>query len=119
GFIQVRKRALGILVVAVAAIACDDGDETTPLGPLPDPLTYPVGEDGPFAVGYRTVDGSYTSPAGARELLVHVWYPTEAPAGESPSYAGLFPDDEAFSDAALARPAYDGHFPVLVHSHGH
>lgn len=112
-----RKRALGILFV-LAGVACDGGEETT-LDPLPDPLSYAVGEEGPFAVGYRTIDASYTSPAGPRELLVHIWYPTESPAGENPAYAGLFPDDAAFIDAALARPAYDGHFPVLVHSHGH
>ncbi len=116
--LESRSWVWGALWVALAA-ACGGEEAGEPLGPLPDPRTYALDGDGPFAVGYRTLEVSYTSPAGPRELLVHLWYPTEQPGGEHPVYSGLFPDEASFVDAPRARPAYDGRFPLLVHSHGH
>lgn len=87
---------------------------------MPDPLTYPVDETGPFAVGHRLIDVSYESPVtGTRTLEVNLWYPTGDTEGTPPTYSMIFDDDDVFSDASTLPPAYPGGYPVLVHSHGH
>ncbi len=98
-------------------------DADDPDVPLPEPLTWPVGEAGPYRVGYRTMQVTY-DPAGApapRTVKLHLWYPTLDETGEGARYLGLFPDDDSFVDASLAPPeaGYGDRYPVHVHSHGH
>ncbi len=118
-------------VVAADDAAAVDAFMATPVdaGPRPDaqltpptgdPLDWPVTELGPFNVGYRTAPLSYV-PRGqteAREISVHVWYPTLAVDGEHPRYEMLFRDDTAIVDAPAADPLHDGGYPLFVHSHG-
>ncbi|MBN4059038.1 hypothetical protein JYT22_00120 [Endomicrobium sp. AH-315-J14] len=88
--------------------------------PLPDPMTFAVGSDGPFNVGYRTLSTSYDSPdgKGSRKIALNLWYPSEGKSDRHPTYALIFGDPDVDTDAPLARVAYDDGFPVLVHSHG-
>jgi predicted dienelactone hydrolase len=83
-------------------------------------LDAPVDGPGPFHVGYRTIEHTYT-PTGLTEprtITLHVWYPTTASTGDTPTYHGLFLDEEAFVNAPAAPPL-DATYPVHVHSHGH
>ncbi|MSP24114.1 MAG: hypothetical protein EXR75_02900 [Myxococcales bacterium] len=115
-----------VRLVFVAALgaqtsACGGNEEPGPtLGPVPDPLSYDVAADGPFAAGYRTLTTSYESPGGlgARTLTLNIWYPSEEAGGPTPVYSKLFGDDDVYVDAPLARPAFESGAPVLVHSHG-
>lgn len=112
----VHALCLGLLV---ASTACG-GDAPPPDEPLPDPLTFPVDETGPFEVGHRLITVSYEAPVtGTRTLQVNLWYPTGDTEGSSPTYSMIFDDDDVFSDASTLPPAYSGGYPVLVHSHGH
>ena len=88
--------------------------------PTGDPLDWSVTELGPFHVGYGVMPLSYV-PRGqtvARELTVHVWYPTLDVEGRHPRYASLFPDDVAISEARPADPVHPDGYPLFVHSHG-
>jgi predicted dienelactone hydrolase len=49
---------------------------------------------------------------------VSVWYPTLDEDGDAATYLGLFRDEASFLGAAPAAPAYEGGYPVHVHSHG-
>lgn len=110
-----------------AAEALDGGAPDAPPAPdaqLPpptgDPLDWSVTELGPFGVGYRSFPLSYV-PRGqtaAREISVHVWYPTLSASGRHPSYEALFRDDVAIIDAPAADPVHPGGYPLFVHSHG-
>lgn len=76
---------------------------------------------GPFAVGYRSFDHTYT-PVGhtePRTLHVSVWYPTLLSDGPAARYSGVSVDREAILDAPLAESIYEGgSYPVHVYSHG-
>jgi hypothetical protein len=75
-------------------------------------LDAPVDGPGPFHVGYRTIEHTYT-PTGLTEprtITLHVWYPTTASTGDTPTYHGLFLDEEAFVNAPR-RPAAGRHLP--------
>jgi len=96
-----------------SAVANDDDSVAV------DPLGFAVDEPGPFHVGWRQLPTTYT-PAGATEARstdVAVWYPTEDLTGEPATYL-LGIDQDAFVDASLAPPLYDGRYPVMVYSHG-
>jgi predicted dienelactone hydrolase len=84
-------------------------------------LDYRTNAPGPFQAGYKTIKHSYKTPGleEGREILVHVWYPTEATTGDNPLYEGLFLDDQSFVDAPAAAPVAAAGYPVHVHSHGH
>jgi predicted dienelactone hydrolase len=106
----------------VALTACGGDETTAPVDePLPDPLTFPVDDTGPFNVGHRLITTSYESPAdlGTRTIELNLWYPTSDTEGPTPTYSMLFDDEDVISDASALPPAYDGGYPVLVHSHGH
>lgn len=108
----------------ICAAGCQDGDTAPPkddAGAPIDPLTYPVTEPGPFTCGHRTLEVTYTLPAGLgeRTIPVHLWYPSTVAEGEHPKYRNLFVDEVAWEDVPLAIPAWEAGMPVLVHSHGH
>jgi len=110
-----------VAVLASSLVGCNGGESTSEENtPVPDPLTFSVGEQGPFNAGYRSLDTSYESPAdkGTRSIALNLWYPTEDADGVNPTYSMLFADDDVFEDAGLAPLAYAEGYPVLVHSHG-
>ncbi|MEZ4265238.1 MAG: hypothetical protein R3F39_02580 [Myxococcota bacterium] len=102
---------------AVPDVTADAGpDVAAPLRTLAVPADAP----GPFHVGYRSFEHTYT-PRGLSEertITLHVWYPTEATSGDNPTYQVLFVDEESFVNAPAAPPL-DATYPVHVHSHGH
>ena len=120
-------RALSIRALSSAALLCACSTSDPPpaaLGPLAEPLLSDIDADGPFAVGYLSFETTYAAPTGGdRTIFVNVWYPTEEiiadpPQYDIPKYQSLFPDPDVFSNAPAARPAYDGTYPIVVHSHG-
>jgi predicted dienelactone hydrolase len=115
------SRPIRTLALLLAVAACgSEPSETEPTAPLPDPLDFPVGEQGPFNAGYRSFETSYTSPTdGTRSIVLNLWYPTAADSGPTPTYSMLFSDDDVFDNAKPLPPAYAAGFPVIVHSHGH
>lgn len=86
-----------------------------------DPATFGVTDAGPFTCGHRELMVTYTPPAGqpARTIPVHLWYPSTATDGEHPHYRGIFLDSVAWEEGAAAPPAFEGGYPVLLHSHGY
>jgi hypothetical protein len=124
-------RGVGVafaLALALAALpGC--GDEAVPpasapadAGPaLPDGglLDWPVGELGPFGVGYRVIETAYTAPGGAeRAIHVNVWYPTLDTEGPPPAYLHVFQDADVIEGATAAPPIEPAGYPVHVYSHG-
>lgn len=82
-----------------------------------------VGQAGPFKVGYRVIDYTYT-PKGeghARSIPIHIWYPTNDTTGETGiRYEGLFRDQfDSQLGVEPAPPLSDCGYPVMVYSHGH
>ncbi|MGZ5967918.1 MAG: alpha/beta hydrolase family protein, partial [Polyangiales bacterium] len=92
--------------------------------PTGDPLGWPVDAVGPFNVGHRAFDVTYTPPGqtSARTIPVDLWYPTLDAEGENPKYLMLFGDPDVFENASVAPPVHvypDGKgYPVHVYSHG-
>lgn len=102
--------------------AVDAANEAAVDVPVPrDPLTWPVTQPGPYAVGYRTFMHTYM-PAGSttpRTIPIGIWYPTLQPNTRHPRYLGTFLDRDSSIDAPPADPIYPRGYPVHVHSHGH
>ena len=101
--------------------------ETAEIDALPvcgaafDFASHPVGDVGPWKVGYRTTDVTYDPPGApaGRTIKIHVWYPSTVSEGEHPRWYGIFSDPVAVIDAPLAPVPWAGKWPVFVHSHGH
>ncbi len=110
-----------------AAGAVDAPDDTVDAAPeaagpeLHATLAQDLLQPGPFSVGYRTWDTTYTVPTtGAeRTTTVHAWYPSTATEGDPVAYLGIFTDEGTWEDAPVADPLDPAGYPVLVHSHGH
>ncbi len=87
-----------------------------------DPLEWAPGADGPFAVGFRVQDVTWTSPESGepRTIKVNIWYPTLTTEGEPAVYLGVraFTDEEVVVGAPPADPVYPAGYPVHAHSHG-
>jgi len=88
--------------------------------PTSAPTSWDVAKNGPFHVGYRTVQTSYTTPNGAtRSFDLNIWYPTLDDDGTTPKYNDIFYDAKAYVDASLAPSVYaGGKYPVQIYSHG-
>lgn len=85
-----------------------------------DGFTFAVDAAGPFRVGYRQWPVVYTLPDGSsRELVLNLWYPTDAAEGPPSTTTAGGVDPLSFADAPLAAPAWGGRHPVVLHSHGH
>ncbi|MFT7626034.1 MAG: putative dienelactone hydrolase, partial [Myxococcota bacterium] len=99
----------------------DVSEPDVPVGPPPTTLDFAVDAVGPFGIGYRSWEHTYT-PEGvgsARTIMVHAWYPAEAGVtGDHPTWVGIFSDDQAVIDAPAADPVGEA-YPVHVYSHGH
>jgi len=99
-----------------------DASPAVPQIPAPTaaPSTFPVDAPGPYNVGHRTFEATYTPPGGqpARTLPVEIWYPTLDAEGETTKYGGLFTDDTVFEGASAAPPGDPSGYPVHVYSHG-
>ncbi|MBX3247459.1 MAG: hypothetical protein KF901_09780 [Myxococcales bacterium] len=80
------------------------------------PLEEALEAPGRWNVGYRELTFEYERPdgGGAREIVVLVWYPTEATEGTAPRYP-FASAPRAFEGA----PPAAGPFPVFAYSHGH
>lgn len=81
------------------------------------------GENGPFRVGYRTFEHTY-SPQGesaARTIPLHIWFPTNDTTGDTKiRYQGLFADEFGTqSGVSPALPQSPCGYPVMAFSHGH
>ncbi len=110
----------------------DVGGTDTPRSDAPAPLldaSAAVGDwqdwepegPGPFNVGYRQFEHTYTPPGftAPRTILINLWYPTLATDGAHPRYLGAFSDPSSIVDAPLAASIYEGgRYPVHVYSHG-
>lgn len=97
--------------------------DTGPTFDMTDPLSWPVGETGPFVVGYRRWETTYTSPGNGeqRTIGINIWYPATEKTATSPNYLGLalFRDPDVYVNAPPAPPVYpNGKYPVWAHSHG-
>jgi len=97
--------------------------DTGPTFDMTDPLSWPVGEAGPFVVGYRHWETTYTSPGNGeqRTIGINIWYPATEKTATSPNYLNLalFRDTDVYVDAPAAPPVYpNGKYPVWAHSHG-
>lgn len=87
--------------------------------PAADVLGYAVDKKGPFNVGHRSKEITYTAPTGGpRKITIEYWYPSLDAEGETSKYLGLFTDPDSFADASLAPPADGKGYPVHVYSHG-
>lgn len=99
-----------------AARALDTGDcAHDPAAYAADPET-----DGPWNVGFRSIDYTYTPAAGEpRTITVNLWYPTELADDPDVRYLGFWPDPAAIEDAPAAAPKDGCKYPVIAYSHGH
>ena len=96
-----------------------DSVDSEALGP-PRSLTYPLEAPGPYRVGHRVMEVTYTPVAtgASRTIPLQVWYPTEDTEGDAVLYLDAFTDEDALGNATLA-PSVDGApFPVHIHTHG-
>ncbi len=84
-----------------------------------DPLDWSVASPGPYQVGYRSFEVTY-SPGTEfedRTIRLNIWYPTEDESGAQAEYT-VGVDERAYLDAEPASPVHEGGYPVHVHSHG-
>ncbi len=99
--------------------ATTTGEETTTTGEettTGEDEFPPADEVGPYRVGYRTMDVTYT-PEGftePRTINVSIWYPTEASRGDAAVYFDLVTREDVLLEATPAA----GPHPVLAFSHG-
>ncbi len=76
----------------------------------------PADEPGPYGVGFRTIDVTYT-PEGfdeERTINVSIWYPTDDASGDPTVYFDLITRDDVYLDATPVG----GLHPVFAFSHG-
>ena len=127
---MLQFRGFGCLALGAVMTACsggpgaDSGEKGAGSGPGIDPADWSVLERGPYGLGYRELETTYTTALGTpRTIPVHVWYPTEDDLGASPGdevrYDGLFAHDSAIANGSLAPAVHANGYPVVVHSHGH
>ena len=108
-------------VEASADVVDDLGEQSDPgIEPTPSTLDYDLTQLGPFGVGYRTWNITYTPQgvADPREIPVHVWYPSTVSEGDHPTSRGIHADPVSVIDAEPAPPVA-ATYPVHVYSHGH
>jgi len=122
-------RALTVILF-VALIGCGSDEApatTTPDAAVPqiamptgDMLTFAIDKAGPFKVGHRAREVTYTPPGntGPRTINVELWYPSLDAEGESAKYLGIFTDPDVFEGASMAPPLNGKDYPVHVYSHG-
>jgi predicted dienelactone hydrolase len=108
------------LLFVLALAACTPKSEVEDsAAPEDDPLSWPLDAPGPFAVGYQQWPITYApTPGNSRDIVVNVWYPTEADDGDDLLYAGFAPAMGTLGNAALAPSAHDAGYPVVAYSHG-
>ncbi len=129
------SRVSRVSLVSLAAVGCStspgygaadaapapDAATTGPQLPVPTgaPLSWAVDALGPYNVGHRSFDVTYSPPAGpARTVPVELWYPTLDTEGDRPLYGGLIRDPDVIEGARVAPPHEPRGYPVHVYSHG-
>jgi predicted dienelactone hydrolase len=107
--------ALAVADVAGADVAADSAAVARP------DLTWDVTKAGPYHIGFRTWNHTYTPPGTTtpRTIVLSLWYPTEVASGPAGTYYGLFDDPLVVADAAPAPPVTDAGYPLHLYSHGH
>jgi predicted dienelactone hydrolase len=70
----------------------------------------PAEDSPPFTAGFRAI--STTAPGAGESIPIALWYPAQSPESEH------FFDPYTLSVASGAPPA-EGHFPLILASHGH
>lgn len=116
--------ALSLDAMPDAVVTADAAVDAAPMvdaAPDVDPAALDPQADGPFRVGYRAFDVTYTPPGqdAERTVTVNLWYPTWAMAGgDPPRYAGIQIDRLVFTDAPPAASAHADGYPVMIYSHG-
>lgn len=129
-------RTLGMIFVTACLVACSSQAPATNANPdagaseeagVPkiaaptgEALSFAVDAEGPYRVGHRSFDVTYTPPGGApaRTIPVELWYPSLDAEGEPASYGGLLKDPTTFEGASAAPPLDPRGYPVHVYSHG-
>ena len=108
------------LLFVLALAACTPKSEVEDsAAPEDDPLSWPLDAPGPFTVGYQQWPITYApTPGDSRDIVVNVWYPTDAEDGDDLLYAGFAPAMGTLGNAALAPSAHDEGYPVVAYSHG-
>ena len=106
--------------VDAASTQRGDGSADSEALDLPRSLTYPLESPGPYRIGHRVMEVTYTPTAtGVRRTIpLQVWYPTEDIEGDAVLYLGAFTDEDALGNATLAPSADGAQFPVHIHTHG-
>lgn len=111
--------ALALVLTACdgAPDASDDTDTTAADPATPEAWRDALAAEGPFHVGFRETQITYTDLSGAsRTMRVNLWYPTDATTGADASYlGGLIPAPGIWLDATPSA----GEFPLVIFSHGH
>lgn len=106
-------------MLSLLAMACTTTSDDTAADAI-DPLSWEIGDVGPYQVGFQSREVRYTSLTGQERVIsINIWYPTEESTGDAAMYLGAFPDEAALDGALLAEPAYASGYPVHVHSHGY
>lgn len=133
-----RPASKFLLPLALTLGACGAKDDDAPANidagvdaavpqiamPTGEPLSWAFDEPGPFHVGHRSFDVTYTPPGqtAPRTIPVDLWYPTLDAEGENPKYVMIFRDVDVLEDASVAPPVHtfaEGKvYPVHVYSHG-
>ena len=119
------RRLLPFLLVACTAPTDEDAsstDVTDATDTTPEALTWDPVEEGPFRVGMRTVEVTYTAADDApRTIPVTIWYPTEDETSEAEelTYGCGVRARDVLPDATPAAPILDAGAPVVAYSHGH
>jgi predicted dienelactone hydrolase len=82
-----------------------------------------ISEPGPFHVGFRKSQISYTPPGetSPRTIGMDIWYPTNDTSGPPAVYdpLNIFVDPQSFDGASLAPPLSSCGYPTIEHSHGY
>ncbi len=107
-----------LLLLLACSAANDDSGEPDPPA---DGLSFAVDAPGPYGVGYRTWEVTYTPGPGIpdRTIVVSLWYPSDDSLGDQTNDTMGFILLDTRRDAPLAASAYGGTYPVVVHSHGY
>jgi predicted dienelactone hydrolase len=106
------------------AAQTDAGDVDAEVKKIPmptgDPMSWAVDDVGPFHVGHRALETSYTPPGqtAVRTIPVEIWYPTLDDDGDHAKYLMLFGDDDVYENASVAPPIDPKGYPVHLYSHG-
>ena len=108
-----------MILLWMACSASDKETDTAPANTI-DWTTYSVMAQGPFQVGHKQIEHTYTaiSDQAERSISIEIWYPTTDTTGIPAEYF-IGVDDNVFANASIADSIHEGGYPVMVSSHGY